>query len=674
MPMPFPRPISPITFEPCSLATSNINPDDLLGSDDELDDVALAAKHRRIEKLAASYLQGQPLFLLSASLRGPFDDGWKNPWTKKRKIASDRNSRAVGLDARGWDKEPVVQETDPRRPKYREDLAVILPSVDTSQAEKSNVVSAQHQKKPSFVIESTGKRPFQNVAADQQNRAPFLAKKLRNAPFTSTAAEDVTVAKTDINQWLRKDRKPTNFGRLEPPSSPTSKIASRQEYITSRRSVPRSIEHKIPKSSALQKPNMSAGSETLDRGATPYTSPVSAQKAEPTTNEPSVVANRSPRKAQISPKIPEHVATSFSVVNSSSQLPRFEYRRWHQDSGLQAHSKSPDKAIEEAPYSAETIEMQDGDTIVPDAPEPAKRPANDHSAKETNQSINRSKDLRFAEAEKSESTATYAQVPTEHNTCEDFPSAQEVPPHPGVSDRMPSLHSTAMPKTHPEHIGDTSSDTQLSTQAALLHAQRSFQDDLKSPEQNRGNTPAHPRPQSPSGDDSVLLARETPLYRSHAADKSQPRSFRQTFRDRMQAMSTQCMIDAATPFTFSTEKKAPASRPLLLQESRPQGQIIHNEPGSQKGSPPSAENVFETAQSRTGTPSPHNAVPRPEQAPGNPSTTQGTLLPFDLSGDTPTTVQDGQGGLQGGDSFPLSQAIVDLGGWLGQSVDFLKEI
>lgn len=614
------------------------------------------------------------MFLLSASLRGPFNDGWKNPWTKKRRVAADLSPRTVGSDARVRYNEPVVQETDQSRLKYREDLAVSRPSIDTSLAETSTVISAQHQKS-SFVIGSARKRPFQNVAADQQNRATLLsAKKSRDASSISTAAEDVACVKNDTNQWLRKDRKPMNFGRFEPPSSPTSKFASRQD-ITSRRSVPRSVGKSTSQSPALQIPIISPATENIHLDATPYASPGSAQTMVPTIYQPPVVAERSLKNDQISPMIPGHAATSFRVVNSSSQLPRFEYRRWHQDSSLQAHSKSPGKELAEASQCIETVDVQDGDTIVPDAGEPAIKPSDDDSAKEANQSIHRSKDLRFADAEKSESAATYPQVPTEHNTYEDFPSAQEVPPYPGVSDRMPSLHSTAMPKTDTEHTGDTSPDTQLSTQAALLHAQKSFQDDLESPEQARGDTPAQRRPQSPSGDDSVLLAQETPLCRPDAADKPLPRSSRQTFRDRMQAMSTQCMIDAATPFTFSTEKKAQAYRPLSPQELRPQElKFIQTESGSQKGSPPSAENVFETAQSRAGNSSPHDAVHQPEQAPVNPSTTQGTALPFDLSGDTPTTVQDGQGGLQGGDSFPLSQAIVDLGGWLGQSVDFLKEI
>ena len=35
---------------------------------------------KRIERVAAEYLKGRPPFILTAGLKGPFDEGWKNPW------------------------------------------------------------------------------------------------------------------------------------------------------------------------------------------------------------------------------------------------------------------------------------------------------------------------------------------------------------------------------------------------------------------------------------------------------------------------------------------------------------------------------------------------------------------------------------------------------------------
>ncbi|KAI0205458.1 hypothetical protein F4808DRAFT_409280 [Astrocystis sublimbata] len=51
----------------------------------EANEAAKAAKERRYEDYGRRYLQGKPLCLISASLRGPFDQasGWKNPWLPK---------------------------------------------------------------------------------------------------------------------------------------------------------------------------------------------------------------------------------------------------------------------------------------------------------------------------------------------------------------------------------------------------------------------------------------------------------------------------------------------------------------------------------------------------------------------------------------------------------------
>ncbi|KAJ3568741.1 hypothetical protein NPX13_g6312 [Xylaria arbuscula] len=52
------------------------------GSDDEADEATRLARIQRYEECGRRYLQGRPLRILSASLRGPFDksSGWRNPW------------------------------------------------------------------------------------------------------------------------------------------------------------------------------------------------------------------------------------------------------------------------------------------------------------------------------------------------------------------------------------------------------------------------------------------------------------------------------------------------------------------------------------------------------------------------------------------------------------------
>jgi hypothetical protein len=50
------------------------------------------AKRRRIENYARQYLRGEPVFIASASLKGPFPPGWLNPWRKSRAAPPRRNT------------------------------------------------------------------------------------------------------------------------------------------------------------------------------------------------------------------------------------------------------------------------------------------------------------------------------------------------------------------------------------------------------------------------------------------------------------------------------------------------------------------------------------------------------------------------------------------------------
>jgi len=57
-----------------------------------------AAERRRIEANAHAYLRGEGLFILTAGLCGPFDNGWNNPWAprvKKRKYEAVADDTAV---------------------------------------------------------------------------------------------------------------------------------------------------------------------------------------------------------------------------------------------------------------------------------------------------------------------------------------------------------------------------------------------------------------------------------------------------------------------------------------------------------------------------------------------------------------------------------------------------
>lgn len=678
--MPYPRPVSPITFETCAPPASDIGPEDLLGSDDELDDTGRAAKCRRIEKIAESYLQGNPLFILSASLRGPFDKDWTNPWKKERRPRANEESAKVASNGSTGGVERVVQETDLRLPIYREDLSVASqPPEKTATFDEPSVTVSTHDTTSSLVPRSGQKRPFQETARDEKNRGPpGSAKKARDSS-SWTADEPTFIGRETVN-WLKKDGKRLIFGKFEPPSSPTPKIVPRQLEDRSRRSARCTVGGPTSNaSSRAGSPRKSTAPEKSRVSSAVPASPQYTRSADSVAQEAPTVVKPSLRRHQMSPTEDGHAASFFRVINSSSQLPRFEYRRWHrQGSSPRAQLKSPAKDAVVAPPACIPSD-QDAELPVPDAPEKCNEASAEDSSKRADQPSHPSKDLRFADdAGGSNSRNLDPPAPTEQNTYENLPSAQQVAVPSGVSDRMPSLQSTAMPKADSEPNGETHPDTQLSTQGALLYAQKSFQDDLESPEQGLGITPGRKRPASPSADESVLLANETPFYRPNTSDRNLLRSSRQFVKDRMQNMSTQGMIDAATPYTFSTEKKLTAYRPISPYDTSTEKSNAAHTSRSLAHSPsmssPSPDNEYQTAQSSAGNSVPRELGQQPQQAPTHRSTTQGTTLPFTLNGSTPTMAQDGQGGLQGADSFNLSQAIADAGSWLQQSFEFLKEI
>ena len=90
------RPTSPLHFEPLLPEVEDIL---CPGSDDEADEDEREKKRLRIEILGKQYLEGRPLLIQTAGLRGPFDRGWVNPWAKRRAgqaVDIDRFSEASG--------------------------------------------------------------------------------------------------------------------------------------------------------------------------------------------------------------------------------------------------------------------------------------------------------------------------------------------------------------------------------------------------------------------------------------------------------------------------------------------------------------------------------------------------------------------------------------------------
>lgn len=618
--MPQPRPVSPLTFETCADPPSDPSDDDLLASDDDLDEPAQAAKRQKIERIAESCRGGAPVFILSASLRGPFEHNWKNPWKKDR----TRGGKATiaGKTKVGGDLEnaPVIQETDPRDAKHRKDLSTASRKrMDVSSPCRSSVSALD--KRPDRAASSSTK-------LNDKPQLPPRSTGRKSGGFrgdASVSVEDQTFTAPGTADWLRKGGKRLNFGKFEPPSSPTPKADLRRARYKSS-SVSHAIGKQDTRSPArTRSPTTPRVSEKPHVECAPPTSLPPALPSSRTKCSVSTITKQDGQKASDTTK--NHAALSFRVASSTSQLPRFQYQRWNaEDSSPGDLSNLPvENPADKAP-SVPTAEDPEDDTTPLDVPLEQENVIG-KAFLQTDRQVEPSKDIQVANQEGTESTnaGTFGQTSIEQNTYEQLPSAQQVPVVPGVSDRVTSLHSTAVPKeNNTASVG--SYDTQLSTQAALRHAQKSFQDDLESSEPDYDI----PSEKEDGNGDESLLAHETPFLNPDISDRIMPSNFSRWDKEKVQAMSTQCMIDAATPFTFSTGKK-----PNQFRDLSP---VVGTSPGitgmaaafSPARSSPSAVDDFHTAPTNEDQDAPGQQ--QPGLALGQQSTTQNSALPFALTG------------------------------------------
>ncbi|KAI9686205.1 MAG: hypothetical protein M1822_003860 [Bathelium mastoideum] len=87
-------------------------------------------KRRKIEQLARDYLNNQPLFIQSASLRGPFGSGWDNPWLP----AGKANPKEGTCES----KSPLPQQED--RPSWPELARRYMADLRASKAQNNDCV------------------------------------------------------------------------------------------------------------------------------------------------------------------------------------------------------------------------------------------------------------------------------------------------------------------------------------------------------------------------------------------------------------------------------------------------------------------------------------------------------------------------------------------------------
>ncbi|PYH96586.1 hypothetical protein BO71DRAFT_348650, partial [Aspergillus ellipticus CBS 707.79] len=640
------QPVSPLSLETCSPSPPDLKDDPLAGSDDDLDDDERAAQHQRIERLAEAYLQGTPLFILSASLRGPLDKGWTNPWRKNRRKATGSEQKAG--QKQQTSERPMVPETNTRkRPLYRDSQDVSHPKAPVPRADPA------YSSKEESRCNASGEPKLKRARESRTGTTSSVGTPKRTMPWkraigSSGQASASTPFQHTDESWLKKDCVGIGFRKVDPPTSPTTSISSR---------------HRETKDYTIQVPG------TTYRIATKPFRRDRTHSQDDTANgtqiPDSVKAQLINKNADAQSNLPgpsseaDEQQNSLHVLSSTSHLAKFEYRRIKSPRNTTDDVKSSvisPVRNDAHPDQATTAEDDQGSCQAPTAQSAA-------SVQVIEANLSNDHNINGSDVAKQSTTDHLSTLQSERvqpikdpdgaNISDRFPSAQQVSRNPTMEHT--SLHTISAAKPH-SCDGDTIPDPEFNTQAALLHAQKSFQDDLGSPEHTPEATPN--RTSTPANN-------ITPFYRMNTPDTvGQFSRARAPATARLPLMSTQCIIDAVTPFTFSTEKKA---RPRFMSPREPMSN--RNGPGTvsfDMSSSPASENDNDD--------DPTIIPPRSPLYQDIADDTQIGALPMTLSDPNPPTVQDGQGAAPGADSFNESQAIAEIGSWLQQSFEVNSEI
>ncbi|OJI98712.1 hypothetical protein ASPVEDRAFT_38218 [Aspergillus versicolor CBS 583.65] len=633
--MPRHRPVSPLALETCPLRDSDLDDYELACSDDDLDESQRSARRRRVEKLGEAYLKGTSLFILSASLRGPLDGGWVNPWKK------DRRKTAENKRDNGPTEQPVIPETNSHKRRHHQSPTVIPCSASSA--------TRQTWSRP--------ERSPTHAKLKPTDREPGLASAARDSQ-----SPRFTRYKPTDSKWLKKGKVSTRFQNIEPPTSPTTSISSRQ----------------LKKGGA-------AGSQSNGRpGSADYESARTSKghqrkHSKQLESENSVSSSHRGRHtlgSTLQKDSSQSVNGSVHVVSSSSQLPKFEYRlKQHGKPTEKIERQHSPKPREEDGSEAGTVGTSDVPADKPEKP-PDKSPltcgaepiqVDPNVQQNTMNSTTLTNASNIAENPMSTNLDKgLVNNPTNETTsANNLPSAQHAAVNPAPSDNLTSLYSIAVSKATSNRTEEHNADQQFSTQAALMMAQKSFQNDILSPDCSPVTSAKKRRASQDPNHHSPNAVNITPFHAINTRERGIPSGLNELGTDRREMLSTQYMVDAVTPFTFSTEKKAEfrtlsSGKDISKDKKRKTTSFALSSPSEIP-----SEDWTPEEEHTEGIVQPNSAEAR-----NSPSGSEQNALPMTLTGTTPPTAQEGQAV----ESFDLSQAIAEAGSWLQQSFEINKDI
>ena len=522
------RPTSPLLYEP--LYTP---PEGILypGSDEEATPDEREKKRIRVEVQGQQYLNGRPLFIQSASLRGPFEKGWVNPWQS--------NERKHGVDIR-------------RFPQASEEAQVGTIGFATTDLRAGTVDLVNDL--PSNVRERSLSKTDRITRNGYDEVKRLSQQGIRLAKTVDGQLQAKKLSQEAVARAIKEDQKKTP-SRLMPYVSevvPGNDAASSAALVAAKAPKPKPSPHAVPSSTYQPEFQYHYARKRTSTSASPQRAPFVDAPEQPQARPRSDSSSSSGSSAFAEAlEAAQEKAASKSFASSKSSSPATDGRETKVVKGsrqaLRRLTFTPSGGAKLA--SART----------------SSRPSSRSSAAGPGK-----KDMEHRDKPPSDnppslvrtSTKSSAQSRSNGDRSRNsiiFPEAQTDPiAHPPIA-QAPSGPSTDFletgkqsPKVSGYDEGDSYLD--LSTQAAVLKAQRSFQAEVVS-----ALTPLRPKKEesSPIGFTSRKAEITSVSRGTRKAEAANAQLLRSSASDDEEPMSTQEMVDAISPFAVTTVKKRP---------------------------------------------------------------------------------------------------------------------
>jgi hypothetical protein len=385
--LPYPRPVSPLEIDEAPFCEGdNVYVDWKDDVDNEAAERA-AKRRKRIQQHAEAYMRGDSIMIMTASLKGPFNAKWKNPWKRRKRVITSVAE---------------VPETKVVH-KHKKPKAISIP--ETSKPEVSRITT--HITKPDD-IEFT-QDPL------VRGHPPTNAFKKKHPTGKATGHQLTPTSTRRIEDWLRRNDSYSADCIPDIRSSPTP--ASREPHLPTpetslRRPVSAGGQHENTQvGNWASRFNANVGRE----GASMESDKQSSQPQQSTQQ-----THESQTRAETA--ILQQKLRSVHRLPPSTNLPAFEYRRALPEAHPATHDPPP------GPNEKVVAEMDDNSGKIVDH-----KASHDPTHAPTVQSHN--PDIVTNPSAESRSKAAGSSAGISKTKTSHIPSAQVVP---AITD-MPSL-------------------------------------------------------------------------------------------------------------------------------------------------------------------------------------------------------------------------------------------